>query len=161
WRGYGGEGPLLEFVYFVTQNQTLKDRIEIQVQTLQDRARLGEIVANERHLLRLVAVASAYAERLDLQTLVQHLKLNEPKRTLELYEREYLIRISESNATVAGLHAVRSSIMLNSCLDDVLLKWESVAHECLPLLVEADLEIFLMYAFSRRRGEVAALIEGL
>ena len=161
WVGFGGQGPLLEFVYFLTQNQTLKSRVEDQIQSLKDHVRMGQLTANELHLLRLVAVASAYEAKLDLKALVERLGLSEPARTIELFTKEYLIRVDESGSTVTGLHAVRSNIMLESLLDDVLSSWKSIGVECLPLLVETDLEIFLLHAFSRRRTEATALLEEL
>ncbi len=161
WVGFGGQGPLLEFVYFLTQNQTLKSRVEDQIQSLKDHVRMGQLTVNELHLLRLVAVASAYEAKLDLKALVERLGLSEPARTIELFTKEYLIRIDESGSTVTGLHAVRSNIMLESLLDDVLSSWKSTGVECLPLLVETDLEIFLLHAFSRRRTEATALLEEL
>ena len=161
WVGFGGQGPLLEFVYFLTQNQTLKSRVEEQIQTLKDHVRTGQLTANELHLLRLVAVASAYEAKLDLKALVEHLGLSEPARTIELFTKEYLIRVDETGSTVTGLHAVRSNTMLESLSDDVLSSWESVGVECLPLLVETDLEIFLLHAFSRRRTVATTLLEEL
>ena len=158
WAGFGGTGPLLEFVYFLTQNQTLKSRVESQIQALKDEVRMAQLNENELHLLRLVAVASAYEATLDLKVVVEHLGLSEPSRTLELFTKEYLIRVDDSGSTLTGLHTVRSNIMLERLLDDVLVSWESTAEECLPLLVEADLEVFLLHAFSRRRTEAAALL---
>lgn len=161
WSRFGGDGPLLEFIYFVTKNETLKSRIETQVRNLQDRVRTGDLKANELHLLRLVAIASAYDAKLDVRKLVEHLDLSEAKRVIDLYEQEYLIRINENTSTITGLHSVRSTLMLNSLLDDVQFLWGSIAVECLPLLMESDLENFLMYAFSRRRGEIAGLLKAL
>ena len=161
WAAFGGRGPLLEFVYFLTQNQTLKSRVESQIQTLKDDVRMEQLKANELHLLRLVAVASAYEAKLDLKMVIQHLNLAEPSRTIELFTKEYLIRVDERNSTITGLHSVRSNIMLESLLDEVLCSWESVAEECLSLLVEPDLEFFLMHAFSRRREDSTALLRKL
>ena len=161
WAGFGGTGPLLEFVYFLTQKETLKSRIESQIRSLQDRVSEGNLNVNELHLLRLVAVASAYEAKLDLIAVVEHLGLSEPARTIALFTKEYLIRVNESSSTVTGLHSVRSNFMLESLLDDVLSRWESTAEECLPLLAETDLEIFLLHAFSRRRTEATALLEKL
>ena len=161
WEGFGGTGPLLEFVYFLTQKETLKSRIENQIRKLQDRVCDRKLDANELHLLRLVAVASAYEAKLDLKAVVEHLGLIESALTIDLFTKEYLIRVDERGSTVTGLHSVRSNIMLESLLDDVLSSWESAAEECLPLLLETDLEIFLLHAFSRRRTEATALLEEL
>ena len=161
WAGFGGTGPLLEFVYFLTQKQTLKIRIESQIRNLQDRVRERNMDEDELHLLRLVAVASAYEAKLDLKAVLKHLRLRVPSRTIEMFTKEYLIRIDESNSTVTGLHSIRSSFMLESLLDDMSSSWESTAEECLPLLVETDLEIFLLHSFSRRRTEAAVLQQKL
>ena len=161
WSDFGHRGPLLEFVYFLTQNETLKSRIESQIRNLQDRVRERKLEVNELSLLRLVAVASAYEAKLDLSKVVQHLGLIEPTRTIELFTKEYLIRVDERSSTITGLHSVRSNIMLESLLDEVLCSWESVAIECLPLVVETDLEVFLLHAFSRRRTETTTLLEEL
>ena len=161
WAGFGGQGPLLEFVYFLTQRETLKARIESQIRSLQERLNRGDLQTNELHLLRLVATASAYEAKLDLSSVDRHLNLNALPLTIETFAKEYLIRVDAEYSTVSGLHSVRSSIMLESLLDSTLYSWESIAKECMQLLVESDLEIFLLHAFSRRREEASSVIEQL
>jgi len=58
---FGGEGPLLEFVYLVNQNASLRARLRDQVRRLQDEVRTGARSVAELQLLRLVSVAAAYA----------------------------------------------------------------------------------------------------
>ncbi len=161
WAGFGEQGPLLEFVYFLTQRETLKARIKSQIRNLQERLNRGDLQANELHMLRLVATASAYEAKLDLSSVDRHLNLNALPLTIEMFAKEYLVRVDAEYSTVSGLHSVRSSIMLESLLDSTLYSWESIAKECLQLVVESDLEIFLLHAFSRRREEASSVIEQL
>ena len=161
WAGFGEQGPLLEFVYFLTQRETLKARIKSQIRNLQEPLNRGDLQANELHMLRLVATASAYEAKLDLSSVDRHLNLNALPLTIEMFAKEYLVRVDAEYSTVSGLHSVRSSIMLESLLDSTLYSWESIAKECLQLVVESDLEIFLLHAFSRRREEASSVIEQL
>jgi len=161
WGRFGSGGPLLEFVYLITQNESLRERLRIQVQRLQDAVRAEELHPNELELLRLVSVASAYGARVDLKVLVEQLKLPEPKRTLELFKREYLLRRSPDERLVEGLHPIRSAILVDLLTDPVLVPWSGVAGTCLPMIIEDDLEVFLLHAFSRRKDDAPKLLEEL
>jgi hypothetical protein len=161
WGRFGFDGPLLEFVYLVTQNESLRERLRQQIQHLQDAVRTGQLQHNELELLRLVSVASAYEARVDLKMLVERLKLPEPKRTLELFEREYLLRRSPDERFVEGLHPIRSAILVDLLTDPVLSPWATVASNCLPMIVEDDLEVFLLHSFSRRGDDTPRLLEAL
>ena len=114
---------------------------------------------NELHLLRLVAVASAYEAKLDLKAVVEHLSLNVPSRTLDRFTKEYLIRVDEKGSIVTGLHSVRSNIMLESLLDDVLSSWESTARGVPATSSRERSGDFLVATRSpRRRTEATALL---
>jgi len=158
WGRFGFGGPLLEFVYLVTQNESLHERLRKQVKRLQDEVRTGQLHRDELELLRLVSVASAYGARIGLTILVEQLKLPEPKRTLELFEREYLLRRSPDERFVEGLHPIRSAILIDLLMDPVLAPWSDVAGACLPMIVEDDLEVFLLHAFSRRKDDAPKLL---
>jgi len=162
WREFRAQGPLLEFVYLVTQNQSLFSRIEEQIAQLQDRVRTGDLQDNELHMLRLIAVASAYEARSSISKLAQYLGLREVQRTIKLFEREYyLIQVNPDNNTVSGLHSIRSNIMLGCLLDNITHSWESAAKECLSFILDTDIEVFLMYTFSRRRDQSGNLVQSL
>lgn len=164
WTTFGGEGPLLEFVHVVTQGSTLRDVLREQLGRLLDEARNGTRPSQEIDLLRHVAVASAYGARLRLRDLVEALSVPAPVRAVDLLEREYLVRIEEGGAAITGLHPVRSEIIADLLTDPVLDPWLTTARSCLPLLYEADLETFLLHAFSRRpdlRDDLSAEALGL
>jgi hypothetical protein len=158
WNAFGSGGPLLEFAYLVTQGESLRDRLRQQVRRLSD---YWTTQPAEMELLRLVSVAGAFEARLDLAKLVRPLGLNEPARTIELFEKEYLLRTSEDGALVVGLHPVRSSILSDLLSDPALHRWADSATTCLPTIYEPDLEPFLLYSFSRRRPDVGPVLAAI
>ena len=66
WEGFGGEGPLMEFIHLVTQGESLRKRLKEQVVRLEDEARHKKIEPGEIELLRLVSVASAFDAQLKI-----------------------------------------------------------------------------------------------
>lgn len=161
WNSFGSRGPLMEFVYLVTQNESLFGRLNSQVIRLQDMVREGKMGKNELELLRIVAVASAYDARLDIKLLCEILNLEVPARTLDSFEKEYFLRQSADKKYVEGLHPIRSSIIAELLTDALFNPWLKVASDCLPIIVEDDLEIFLLYSFSRHTEDASSLFDKL
>jgi len=150
WAQLGQRKTLFEFVYFLTQEEQLANKIKEQVGSLQEDVRTGKLNPNELKLLKLVAVASAYEARIDLKKLVEHCELLSPKRTIELFCNEFLLRKSDDGHFVEGFHAIRSEIMCSQLFDDVFDSWHTLAGQVIPLLDESDLELFLLCSFSRK-----------
>lgn len=162
WTRFGAGGPLLEFVYLLTQTETLHERLRQQVNRIRDEVRNGDVHPDELELLRLVAVASAYEARLRISPLVDALDLPEPSRTLELFEREYqLLRLSHDEYHVEGLHPIRSQILAELLLKPGVDTWLQAATRALQFMVEADLESFILYGLiehPNERGEFLKVV---
>lgn len=161
WNIFGGEGPLMEFIYLVTQGESLQKKLEGQVDRLGDYEIQGVIEHGAIKLLTLVSVASAYGAQLKVKPLIDSLKLVVPKRTFELFENEYLLRLSPDGSLVKGLHPIRSEILVDLLIDPTLSPWSEYATSSLPLMNEIDIENFLLYAFSRRRKDIESLLVAL
>ena len=165
WHRFGGEGPLLEFIYLVTQGESLRGRLKQQITRLKDEARRGEIEPGEIELLKLVSVASAFDAQLKVKPLIDglqdSLRLTAPQRTFELFENEYLLRLSLDGSLVKGLHPIRSEILASLLTDPTISPWSECARNCLPLIYEADVESFLLYSFLRHRKDIESLIVAL
>lgn len=161
WKRFGGEGPLMEFVYLITQGNSLRERLAQQVKRLEDEVREGKVTSAELDLLRLVSVASAFEARLKVKPLVEYLGLPSPKRTFQLFEKEYLLRLSDDGSLTSGLHPIRSTILADVLLDPTFAPWSASACTCLSLMEELDVETFLLYTFSRRKKDIPSFLNAL
>jgi hypothetical protein len=162
WSVFGSEGPLMEFVYLITQGETLRERLKAQVKRLEDDILAQRYPSALLELLRLVSVASAYEAQMKVKPLIDSLQLAVPGRVLELLEEEYLIRRNEEKTLLQGLHPIRSMILTELLTTPPALEtWVDSACACLPLFYEPDVETFLLYAFSRRQAERGTLLSSL
>ncbi|MGD9684056.1 MAG: hypothetical protein AB7W16_23040 [Candidatus Obscuribacterales bacterium] len=161
WSQFGARKTLFEFVYFITQEESLAERITSQIKELQDAVIKGERGKGELELLRLVSVASAYEARLSLRELLDACNLDCPARTIELFNDEYLIRVSEDGSNVEGYHSIRSKIIAGELTDPTIHPWSESAARILPLIVEEDLHDFLLCAFSRNQNATKTLLAAL
>jgi len=158
WEAFGGEGPLMEFVYLLTQTQTLRQRLQGQVQRIEEEVRMGAS-ADELRLLCMVSVASAYGAQLRTHDLIQTLSLPAPDRTLAQFEREYLLRRSADGHYLEGLHPIRSEILSDLLVKPDINPWLDVATQVLPLMPEEDLETFILHALVARPADYTQLLD--
>jgi len=158
WRRFGGEGPLLEFIHLVTQSESLRDRLAAQIRRLKGEVRERQLAPEALQFLRAVSVANAYEARVDVVGLATELRLIEPALTLDLLEREYLLRRSADGRVVEGLHPIRSSILAEELSDPAFYPWISGAIQVTSHIVEADLESFLLHSFARHPADVERIL---
>lgn len=161
WSKLGNRKTLFEFVYLVTQNEKLSERVQAQIGVLKDAVNNGELVHKELHLLRLVSVASAYEARLNLKALAASVGLSEPTRALERFGNEYLLRTSADGTHVEGFHAIRSEMIAQELTDPVLQPRGAIEALLPPLVVEDDLESLLLCSFSRNESTISEVVKGL
>ena len=148
WQAFGGEGgPLLEFVYLLTQTETLSQRLKGQVKRLKTEVREKKLSPDELKLLKLASIISAYEGKIHLPTLLNSLHLPEPSTTLHNYEQEYLIRVSEDKQYIEGLHPIRSQILVEMLIDSDIESWTDLAALALPMSMETGWETFLLSAY--------------
>ena len=161
WTKLGERKTLFEFVYLITQNERLSQRVKAQIGILKDEVNKGKLADRELHLLRLVAVASAYEARIDLKALAEFIGLPEPTRALERFGNEYLLRTSSDGTHVEGFHAIRSEIVAQELTDAVLQPRGTIESLLLPLVVEDDLESLLLCSFSRNKSAESEVVKSL
>lgn len=143
WLKFGGKGPLLEFTHLVTRGQTLRERLENQINLIREEA------ANSRdlgrlHLLRIVAFCGSYGVRLDLKKLLGKIAVVDPVYAIKLFEREYLIRTIDNQRYVEGLHPVRSRVLADILYDPHFYPKSNDVLFCLPIVDENDIELFML-----------------
>jgi hypothetical protein len=150
WVKFGESGPLLEYVYFLRNNDTLEARLKSQVAKLQDAERKGDIQPQELDLLRLVSVATAYEARVDVRSLSAAVGIKEPLRTIEAFEKEYFLRLTSDKRHVVALHSIRAVLLTKFFTDDAISPWLDAAKRVLSVIEERDLERFLLNTFLHR-----------
>jgi hypothetical protein len=158
WAQFAEEGPLLEFIHLLTHTESLRDRLQKQYERIADEIDCQQRPGNDLKLVEYVAVAGASGARIDLSKLSGNTTL---KRSISRLEKEYLLRLSNDERHLIGLHPIRSKILASIITDPVIHPWATLAMECLPLLEDADLEVFLLYAFISHPEASEPLLEYL
>lgn len=156
WAHFGAEegGPLLEFTHLISEGESLGSRIASQIRWIQDAAisRVNDFSEVHLELLALASVANETGARVSLARLCETVGVNPLAGPLRMLENEYLLRLQEDGyrSTVGGLHALRSQAVVNALFGDMPELWQSYATKVLPLVVDEDVETFLLAVFSRR-----------
>ena len=155
WTRFGGEGPLLEFVYLVTQRQELRARLSDQVRRLRTEAQSTGTAAVD--FLRLASVIAATGARAELAPLASVAGLQDAAHIVSGMEREYLLRRSDDGRLVGGLHPIRSQILTELLTDPALSPIGEQLASGVQLVTEPDLEIFMLRALSSDGADVEGL----
>jgi len=148
--------PLLEFTHLVSEGETLQRKIDSQITRLQREAVLGASTSgftnSHLRLLTIATIANSFECRVNMAALCKSVGIDPLTRPLQLIENEYLIRRhgTGSGSTIIGLHPLRSQAVENALLHDCPEMWGELAIQCLPLVIDEDIERFLLCSFSRR-----------
>jgi len=154
WTQFTEEGPLLEFVYLLTHTENLRARLEKQYSHIADDATRTD----DLKLLEYVAVAGSCGARIDLSKLKEVFPPISLQRSIQRLEGEYLIRRSNDDSCLTGMHPIRSTILCDLFIDPVISPWADLALRCFPLLSDSDLDIFLLHSFVAQPEADGALI---
>src|SRR5699024_9064704 len=117
WQAFGGYGPLIEFVYLLTNNQTLTQRLQEQIDAL-----LQEGISDEwLELLQLVCYAGRLGCAVNLTDVKKIIYCSTMQAAVRRLKDEYLIRVIDEN-TIEALHPVRAKIVFDALCDQVYVK---------------------------------------
>ena len=149
WQSFGGNGPLIEFVYLLTNNQTLTQRLQEQIDALQ-----REGISDEwLELLQLVC----YAGRLgcavnlaDVKNVIHCFTMHAAVRRLK---DEYLIRVIDEN-TIEALHPVRAKIVFDALCDQIYINPKDVVFKVLSCISSQNVRIVLLDYFSNHQYNI-------
>lgn len=162
WDAFREQGPLMEYVFLLTQTETLQERLKEQLNNILSEV-AGQEVSDKWDVLRWVAVASAYEARLPYQKLRE--MVTKPAlvgHLLTQLEKEYLVRRSEDGEYIEGLHAIRSRILVQLMIENDPFLWNQTTQEILPILPDLDLQPFILNAFiDRPESDQSTLLEHL
>ena len=158
WAKFGGSGPLLEFVYLLTNTESLQSRLKSQILRIRREIQERNRHPDELRLLQIAAVATAYEAQIDVLLLSKAILLPDILGTLQMFEKEYLIRRSEDGKFLEALHPVRSMILTDLLCDSVVSPWISVAIVSLNLIKESGIGDFLLRGLLEHESEQKGLL---
>lgn len=159
WTTFGGEGPLLEFVYLITQHQSLSAKLKSQINNIRKEA--NELSKEKIKLLRYISLADAYGAKVKFKDLAQSLNLSDIVFLVEQLQNEYLIKFTESKSHLIGLHPIRSTIIKDLLFDDEINVEAEYALQAIPFIDDGSLLIFLRNAFTQGKLEATTLLDWL
>ena len=106
WKSFGGEGPLMEFIYSLSHDVSLRKKLEGQVRHLRK--------TEHDSWLTFLYLASAVGEY-GLPSSIARLKsasgLNNIQKMLEILENEMLLRSDGERGLVFPMHPYRSKLL--------------------------------------------------
>jgi len=142
WIQTGGNVPLLEFVYSITQGDSLYNKLKHQVKQIVNE---GSYNSNQQiAFLRMVSLADSHGAKIDVSKLDTNVDY---QFILEKLENEYLIRWSSDQKYIQGLHIIRSVKLVEILFDEFTTSKLGYAYKSIPLLAEEDLYLFLLQLF--------------
>lgn len=143
WIQLGNDAPLLEFVYSITQGDSLFNKLKQQI--LQIRQEDNQNINQQIEFLRIVSLVDSVGAKIDVSKLNSHIDY---QFIIDKLENEYLIKKSSDRKYIQGLHMVRSQKLTEILFDEFINHKEDYAYKSIPLLAEEDLYLFLLQLFN-------------
>ena len=155
WIQFGGAGPLLEFVYTVTQGAPLRNRLQQQVAALQKES---DKYPQAMEILRMVSLADAFGAGLDVQQLRTIPSLFTVTARLE---KEFLLKVSSDQKAITGFHPLRSKLLLDFLFDEFVIEKRTYIKDLLNVVTATETYVFLLNIFHEKIISPAALTQEL
>lgn len=149
WQSFGGQGPLIEFVYLLTNNQTLTQRLQGQIDAL-----LQEGVSDEwLELLQLVCYAGRLGCAVNLTAVKNATHCSTMHAAIRRLKDEYLIREVDEN-TIEALHPVRAKIVFDALCDQICTGAREVVFKALSCISSQNVRVVLLDYFSNQQYDI-------
>lgn len=143
WIQLGNDAPLLEFVYSITQGDSLFNKLKQQI--IQIKQENNQNTNQQIEFLRIVSLADSLGSKIDVSKLSSNIDY---QFIIEKLENEYLIKKSSDRKYIQGLHIVRSQKLTEILFDEFINHKEDYAYKSIPLLAGEDLYLFLLQLFN-------------
>ena len=149
WQSFGCHGPLIEFIYLLTNEQTLKDRVEKQIDTL-----IREKIDDEWiDILRIVAYAGRIGCPVDCAEIKRITKCSNMEAAISRLKDEYLIRVIDNGKKIEALHPVRAQIIYDTLCSLTASSDKDIIFEVLSCVSSRNIRLILLDYFTRNRFE--------
>ena len=149
WQSFGGQGPLIEFVYLLTNNQTLAQRLQEQIDAL-----LREGISDEwLELLQLVCYAGRLGCAVNLTDVKNEIHCSTMHAAVSRLKDEYLIRVIDEN-TIEALHPVRAKIVFDALCDQIYTESREIVFKALSCISSQNVRVVLLDYFSNQQYDI-------
>ena len=149
WQVFGGQGPLIEFVYLLTNNQTLTQRLQEQVDAL-----LLEKISDEwLELLQLVCYAGRLGCAINLVAVKKEVQCSTIYAAIRRLKDEYLIREVDEN-TIEALHPVRAKIVFDTLYSQGCAIPREVVFKVISCVSSQNVRVVLLDYFSNHQYDI-------
>ena len=149
WQAFGGQGPLIEFAYLLTNNQTLAQRLQEQIDAL-----LQEGISDDwLELLQLVCYAGRLGCAVNLTDVKKEIHCSTMHAAVRRLKDEYLIRVVDEN-TIEALHPVRAKIVFDALCDQIYTESREVVFKALSCISSQNVRVVLLDYFSNRQYDL-------
>ena len=149
WQSFSRQGPLIEFVYLLTNNQTLTQRLQGQIDAL-----LQEGVSDEwLELLQLVCYAGRLGCAVNLTAVKNITHCSTMHAAIRRLKDEYLIREVDEN-TIEALHPVRAKIVFDALCDQICTEAREVVFKALSCISSQNVRVVLLDYFSNQQYDI-------
>lgn len=108
WKKFGENGPFMEFMYFLSKNEKLIDKLEKQI---------DNIIENEEDsddwlkFLLIVSLAGKDNFSISFEKISQIIESKNFTKILKNAQKEYLIKIDDDLRYIKATHALRANIL--------------------------------------------------
>lgn len=149
WQSFGGQGPLIEFAYLLTNNQTLAQRLQDQVDAL-----LQDGVSDEwLELLQLVCYVGRLGCTVNLASVKNEIHCSTINSAIKRLKDEYLIRVGD-DGSIEALHPVRAKIVFDALCNQIYIKPRDVVFKALSCISSKNVRVVLLDYFSNQRYDI-------
>ena len=145
WEKFGEEGPFMEFMYLLNQSDTLKNKLESQI---------NSIISNEINadrwldILQVICYVGRNNLKINLHKLIEQLPCSNSRKMLQVFQKEYLVKISNNYQRVECLHAVRAEILYNIIAKKSIVNEEQTLLYSIGAVDEFFQELLVKYFYN-------------
>lgn len=116
WSEFHETGPLMEFIYLLNQTESLRHRLEAQI----NKIKIEETESQDwLKFLRLFAYVGKNNIKLNLNNALNILECRNFEKMMHVFEKEYFLRLVENNKYVEPLHAIRAKLIYSILKDEI------------------------------------------
>lgn len=145
WLSFGNNGPMIEFVYLLTNNQTLTQRLQAQIDDL-----IKEKISDDwLELLQLVCYAGRLGANIDFHAAKKSIQCSTMAAAIQRLKDEYLIRITDENK-IEALHPVRAQIVFDLVCLQTSTSEKDIVFKTITCVSSKNIRIILLDYFSHQ-----------